>query len=249
MAGSEATVIHSRRCGNPACGALFGICQACDRGQRYCSPACRGQARVCRHRVANRRYQDSRRGRHFHSQRQERYRRAKNKVTDTGSQSPPGKSMVVPCLPCTTVPDEPSPRRCLRCGRRASPNGNQMTTALAPPDAAWPDAPYVASVLRLYVELPHTPARASAEDRAHAQRLLARGVPQEIVETALVLASLRRIHRPGQAPPLGAIRSLAYFQPVIEELLAQPSGRGYLAYLRRKLAATRARLPVTEQQP
>lgn len=101
---------------------------------------------------------------------------------------------------------------------------------------------YVALVLSLYVELPETPARANAQDRQEAQRLFARGVPGETVETALLLASLRRLTRPAHAPPLARIRSLAYFQPVIEELLQQPARRGYRDYLRRRLSGLAGRL-------
>jgi hypothetical protein len=35
----------------------------------------------------------------------------------------------------------------------------------------------------------------------------------------LVLAAARRLIRPTDRPPLGTIRSLAYFLPVIEEVL------------------------------
>ena len=94
---------------------------------------------------------------------------------------------------------------------------------------------YVALVLSLYVELPETPARANAQDREQAQRLFAKGVPGETVEAALLLASLRRLIRPSHAGPLRVIRSLAYFQPVIEEMLQQPAWRDYLEHLRRKL--------------
>jgi hypothetical protein len=40
--------------------------------------------------------------------------------------------------------------------------------------------------------------------------------------------------RPPDVPPLPRIRSLAYFQPVIEELLESPVPDGYLQYLRLK---------------
>jgi len=36
------------------------------------------------------------------------------------------------------------------------------------------------------------------------------------VENALLLAAARRLFRDSNAPPLGLIRSLAYFAPVIE---------------------------------
>ena len=52
---------------------------------------------------------------------------------------------------------------------------------------------------------------------------------------ALLLASLRRLVRPADVPPLPRIRSLAYFQPVIEELQEHPAPDGYLEYLRLKL--------------
>jgi hypothetical protein len=41
----------------------------------------------------------------------------------------------------------------------------------------------------------------------------------KVVENALVLAATRRLIRPSDAPPLGTIRSLAYFLPLIEEVL------------------------------
>jgi len=56
-----------------------------------------------------------------------------------------------------------------------------------------------------------------------------------VVETALLLACLRRIVRPADLPPLPRIRSLAYFQPVMEELREHPAPGGYLQYLRLKL--------------
>lgn len=100
-----------------------------------------------------------------------------------------------------------------------------------PPDAA----AYVAAVLVLYVELPDTPLRASVQDQRQARRLHDRGIPLRLVESALLLASLRRLVRPADVPPLPPIRSLAYFQPVIEELLAHPVPDNYLEYLRLKL--------------
>lgn len=94
---------------------------------------------------------------------------------------------------------------------------------------------YVSAVLTLYVDLPDTPLRASVPDQSQARIWFDRGVPLEVVETALLLACLRRTVRPSDVPPLPRIRSLAYFQPVIEELLVHPAPRGYLQYLRLKL--------------
>lgn len=104
-----------------------------------------------------------------------------------------------------------------------------------PADPAPDAAPYVAAVLVLYVQLPDSPLRASVQDQRQARRLHDRGIPLRLVESALLLASLRRLVRPADVPPLPPIRSLAYFQPVIEELLAHPVPDNYLEYLRLKL--------------
>jgi hypothetical protein len=55
------------------------------------------------------------------------------------------------------------------------------------------------------------------------------------VESALLLGSLRHLARPAGVPPLPPIRSLAYFQPVIQELLAHPEPDNYIEYLRLKM--------------
>ena len=69
-----------------------------------------------------------------------------------------------------------------------------------------------------------------------------RGVPLQAVENALLLAAARRSVRPADAPPLGTIRSLAYFLPVIEEVLQLKVGQEYFQHLRNKLQrAIRAR--------
>lgn len=94
---------------------------------------------------------------------------------------------------------------------------------------------YIAAVLTLYVDLPDTPLRASAQDQWLARRLHQQGVPLSLVESALLLASLRRLFRPADLPPLPPIRSLASFQPVITELQQNPLPDGYLEYLRLKL--------------
>lgn len=107
-----------------------------------------------------------------------------------------------------------------------------MTPASALLDPAANPAMYVAAVLTLYVDLPDTPLRASSQDQRHAHGWFDRGVPLPVVEAALLLASLRRLTRPPDVPRLPRIRSLAYFQPVIEELLENPVAESYLHYLR-----------------
>ena len=94
-----------------------------------------------------------------------------------------------------------------------------MTPAASILDPNTNSALYVSTVLALYVDLPDTPLRASVPDQRQARTWCDRGVPLSVVETALLLACLRRTARPPDVPPLPRIRSLAYFQPVIDELL------------------------------
>ena len=94
---------------------------------------------------------------------------------------------------------------------------------------------YVAAVLTQYADLPDTPLRPSVTDQALARKLHAEAVPLALVEAALLLATLRRLTRSSELPPLPKIRSLAYFLPVVAELQQQPLPDGYLAYLRLKL--------------
>ena len=112
--------------------------------------------------------------------------------------------------------------------------------------AAGPD--YVAAVLMLYVDLPDTPLRPSPRDQWLARRLQEQDVALSLVECALPLASLRRLIRPVDLPPLPPIRSLAYFQPVITELQEQPLPNGYLDYLRLKFRSVSKALPSAVQK-
>jgi hypothetical protein len=56
-----------------------------------------------------------------------------------------------------------------------------------------------------------------------------------VVENAFALAAARRLMRPADAPPLGTIRSLAYFLPMVEEVLAMRVNPEYFQHVRRKL--------------
>jgi hypothetical protein len=106
---------------------------------------------------------------------------------------------------------------------------------------------YLANVLRIYLEMPETPLRAGPNDRERAGDLYQRQVPLTIIESAFLLGSLRRLGRPPQSPRLSPIRSLAYFIPVIEELLANPFPEGYLDYLRHKLRKLSEQPPQSDQ--
>jgi hypothetical protein len=110
-----------------------------------------------------------------------------------------------------------------------------MTPAASILDPASNPAMYVSAVLTLYIDLPDTPLRSNTQDQRQARAWFDRNVPLSVVETALLLASLRRLVRPPEVPRLPRIRSLAYFQPVLEELLENPAPDSYLHYLRLKL--------------
>jgi hypothetical protein len=94
---------------------------------------------------------------------------------------------------------------------------------------------YVHRLLEAYRATPGTCGAVRRPDRLLATQLHERGVPLEAVENAFVLAAARRMIRPADAAPLGTIRSLAYFSPVIEEVLQLKAGPDYFQYLRHKL--------------
>ena len=95
---------------------------------------------------------------------------------------------------------------------------------------------YVRRVLEAYRTAPGTCGAVRGPDRLRAAQLHERGVPPEAVENALLLAAARRLARPDGAPPLGVIRSLAYFSPVIEEVMGMQVGPEYFRHLRQRVA-------------
>jgi len=97
------------------------------------------------------------------------------------------------------------------------------------------DNGYIDSVIKIYINLPDTPVKPSPNDRSTAHSFLSQGVPLHIVESALLLASVRRLARTHDAAPLAPVRSLAYFAPVIRELADNPLPDGYRQYLIDKL--------------
>ena len=95
--------------------------------------------------------------------------------------------------------------------------------------------PYLRELLGAYRVTPGTSGRVRRPDRLLADQLYERGVPLLVAQHALVLGAARRLSRPADAPPLAPIRSLAYFTPVIDELLAADPDPEYFLYLRHKL--------------
>src|ERR1035441_4283541 len=97
---------------------------------------------------------------------------------------------------------------------------------------------YVRRLLEAYRATPGTSGAVHRADRLLAARLHERGVPLEAVKNAFVPAATRRMIRPGRpagAAPRETIRSLAYFSPVIEEVLQLQVSQKFFQYLRHKL--------------
>jgi len=100
---------------------------------------------------------------------------------------------------------------------------------------------YVQRLLDAYRATPGTCGVVRRPDRLVAAQLYERGVPLAAVENALALAAVRRMMRPDDAAPLSAIRSLAYFLPVIDEVLATDVSPSYYQHVRNKLQSLTAR--------
>ena len=94
---------------------------------------------------------------------------------------------------------------------------------------------YIRQVLEAYRKTPGTMGTVRRADHMLAMQLYRRGMAVTVIENAFVLAAARRLMRPVDAPPLGTIRSLAYFLPVIEEVLESRVSPDYFDYLRYKL--------------
>jgi hypothetical protein len=93
---------------------------------------------------------------------------------------------------------------------------------------------YVRRALEAYRKTPGTMGTVRRPDRMLAAQLFQRGISVTVIENALVLAATRRLIRRTDAPPLGRVRSLAYFLPVIEEALELRISPDYFQYLRQK---------------
>jgi hypothetical protein len=94
---------------------------------------------------------------------------------------------------------------------------------------------YARQVLEAYRKTPGTMGTVRRADRMLAAQLYQRGVAVSVIENAFVLAATRHLMRPADAPSLGTIRSLAYFLPVIEEVIGLRVSPDYFQHIRRKL--------------
>jgi hypothetical protein len=100
---------------------------------------------------------------------------------------------------------------------------------------------YIQALRSVYLQLPNTHRRFSCADRRLASNLFQRGFSLELVRSALLLASARRLARNPADPPLPPVRSLHYFLPVLDEIRSQPLPPGYLEYLEAKLRSAQPR--------
>ena len=94
---------------------------------------------------------------------------------------------------------------------------------------------YIQALRSVYLQLPNTHRRFSRSDRRLASNFFQHGFSLELVRSALLLASARRLARNPAEPPLPPVRSLHYFLPVLDEISSQPLPPGYLEYLEAKL--------------
>jgi|HubBroStandDraft_6_1064221.scaffolds.fasta_scaffold439499_3 hypothetical protein len=122
-----------------------------------------------------------------------------------------------------------------------------MNSAASLLDPASNPTTYVVSVLALYSDMPDTPLRSTPQDQRQARSWFDGGIPLMVVEAALLLGSLRRIRPPGVAS-LPRVRSLAYFHPVVEELLENPVPDAYVQYLRSRLRSIFDKVRPTDVQ-
>ena len=94
---------------------------------------------------------------------------------------------------------------------------------------------YVAHLLDRYRQLPGTLGHILRDDRKMARALHDRHIDLGVVQQAFLLAVARRTF--GSAQPMPPIRTLRYFLPIIEEILASPLDPDYLRYLQARLGA------------
>lgn len=106
---------------------------------------------------------------------------------------------------------------------------------LWPFDTAVGQDEYIQQVLQHYRDTPTTAGHIRPADRQLARRLFLRGVPLALVQAALSLAAVRRLCRDRRVPRLNPVRSLHYFLPVLEELVADPPDPSYIDFLNVKL--------------
>jgi hypothetical protein len=118
-------------------------------------------------------------------------------------------------------------------GQASSPSGSAGNTLKGSGSEDPQERDYVRAVLECYLGLPGTSTVTSRHDRRCAEQLYRRGIPLDVVRSAMVVAVARRTFRRGT--PLPRVRAVAYFLPAVEEQLEFRSDPGYVQYLEDKL--------------
>ena len=95
------------------------------------------------------------------------------------------------------------------------------------------DIDEVQRILAAYCALEDTVlSRPSRADRSLANQLVAQGLSLDLLQAAFILATARRQLASTSSQP---IRSLAYFIPIIDELLSDPPHPDYIRHLAARL--------------
>lgn len=96
-------------------------------------------------------------------------------------------------------------------------------------------AQYINRILKKYLQVHDTPDSCNRSEYQLAERLFEQGIRAEDVETAILLATVRRVCRSINLSQLNPIRSLNYFVPVIYEVVQESYPHEYLQYLEKKI--------------
>jgi hypothetical protein len=106
-------------------------------------------------------------------------------------------------------------------------------------DSSCPESPeiqaYVESVRECYERLGCTSGKFNTAGIETARQLHQRAVPLTVVYAAMFLGACRKLESWLNGAPCEPIRSMAYFEPLLTEVQANPLPNGYSNYLRSKL--------------
>jgi len=94
---------------------------------------------------------------------------------------------------------------------------------------------YVESVGKCYEELGCTTGKLNAAGSEIARQFHGRSIPFSVVYDAMLLGACRKYESLLNGGPGEPIRSMAYFEPLVAEVQANPLPNGYSGYLRGKL--------------
>jgi hypothetical protein len=94
---------------------------------------------------------------------------------------------------------------------------------------------YIESVCKCYEALGCTTGKLNAADSKTARKFHGRSIPIGVVYDAMLLGACRKYESWLNGGPSELIRSMAYFEPLVAEIQANPLPDGYAGYLREKL--------------